>query len=730
MFPSLILFDAPFDMGTCGPLVLNPALGVAVVQGNSLELSYGASRFRTADPRIAELLREVIEGARSTAQLLVQSGEASVFRGQVILELLDAGILVEDCPLSSESKRFWLARKIAPAFALKRLGSFGLSLTAGGRSVGTDLTRLFALGMQGPKDHSPSRVVVCSGQELISVQQCLGERDRAMPVFRYGGSVFWGPLFDRNTPCPLCYQRIIERLGKGGTSEGVSEGIRSIHDGLGSLVDENALSDEMTKDIALAIVCPSQSQCVDEIRSMSTSEETRKHVVLPACTCSVRRSASAELDCDSQTKSRSEPALDVGTAEFSRSAFIRHYSFLQDSPLAIIQHREALRFTGLHSMAVIRYLFRYPDRRSLDVAWGKGISVSEAEVTGLGEVIERYSCSYWGRNEVERRITRSGLAGSSANSDIAPNAVMLFADQQFVGVPILGGPIHARRPSRCDASLLSSIKLRCVLTGSWFWVPEELIYFDVPNPSGKCLVDSSGVAAGSIMGDAVERAFLELVERDAFAIWWYNRISHPALNLGEFPGISALVSEHVKRGNRISCFDITTDLGIPVVAAYFERESSGIRKFEVATACHRDLSQAVRSAIAEVTLKYEVACASGVDGGGRLAAAEAAWILARSDEVIGVLERGLGLMSSSLEPNGADLLRVVLRHTGAARNAFVVDLTSRDIGCPVARVIVPGLRPQWPRFGPGRLFNVPVSMGWRATPLLYGELNQQPASMS
>jgi len=44
----------------------------------------------------------------------------------------------------------------------------------------------------------------------------------------------------------------------------------------------------------------------------------------------------------------------------------------------------------------------------------------------------------------------------------------------------------------------------------------------------------------------------------------------------------------------------------------------------------------------------------------------------------------------------------------------------------VVKVFVPGLRHFWPRFAPGRLYDVPVSMGWLAAPLTEDQLNTQP----
>ena len=65
----------------------------------------------------------------------------------------------------------------------------------------------------------------------------------------------------------------------------------------------------------------------------------------------------------------------------------------------------------------------------------------------------------------------------------------------------------------------------------------------------------------------------------------------------------------------------------------------------------------------------------------------------------------------------------VERARRAGLDTIVVDLSRADVDLAVAKVVVPGLRHFWPRFGPGRLYDVPVAMGWRDRPLTESELN-------
>jgi ribosomal protein S12 methylthiotransferase accessory factor len=57
---------------------------------------------------------------------------------------------------------------------------------------------------------------------------------------------------------------------------------------------------------------------------------------------------------------------------------------------------------------------------------------------------------------------------------------------------------------------------------------------------------------------------------------------------------------------------------------------------------------------------------------------------------------------------------------------LVLDQTRPEIGMPVVKVVVPGMRHFWPRFAPGRLYHVPVQLGWLPRPTDEGDLNPIP----
>ena len=70
-----------------------------------------------------------------------------------------------------------------------------------------------------------------------------------------------------------------------------------------------------------------------------------------------------------------------------------------------------------------------------------------------------------------------------------------------------------------------------------------------------------------------------------------------------------------------------------------------------------------------------------------------------------------------------DVRTCVERAARVGLETLVLDLTRPDLGLNVVKVAVPGLRHFWPRFGPGRLYDTPVRLGWRSTPLTETQLN-------
>jgi len=231
----------------------------------------------------------------------------------------------------------------------------------------------------------------------------------------------------------------------------------------------------------------------------------------------------------------------------------------------------------------------------------------------------------------------------------------------------------------------------------------------------------------------VLQGFLELVERDATAIWWYNRMNKPGVDLPSF-GLSYLtdLAVHYDSLDRdLWALDLTHDLGIPAFAALScRKETRGQVLFGLG--CSLDPAVALLRAFAELNQFI-----SGMGPGAETSLGDEEtlrWLRTATLDNQPYLAPAPGVAPRRLEDfaNAAsgDLLADIqcckARVEAKGMEMLVLDLTRADAGMPVVKVIVPGLRHFWARFAPGRLYDVPVAMGWLERPLAEADLNPNP----
>jgi len=358
---------------------------------------------------------------------------------------------------------------------------------------------------------------------------------------------------------------------------------------------------------------------------------------------------------------------------------------------------------------------------------GKGVTPIQAEVGALCEALERHSGHHDGDEERVRASFRS--LGDKA---VHPGACQLFHERQFadrVRSNASHGPFQfVGEPFDEDAEL-DWTPVWSLTRGEHRLFPAAMLYFGAPGPPS-LRADSNGNAAGGTLEDAVLQGMLELVERDAVALWWYNRTRQPGVDLDAFgdPWIAELREVYAGLGREVWVLDVTSDLGVPVLAAV-SRDTRGPREaIMLGFGAHLDPAVAVRRALTELN-QMMPAVLDGWDGGDDPDAVR--WL--RDATVAGepYLRPDPALGAARFEDaSSPDLLADVRLVQGkleaAGLEVFVLDQTRPDIGLPVVKVIVPGLRGFWARFAPGRLYDVPVRLGRLAEPTAYEDLNPMP----
>jgi len=259
------------------------------------------------------------------------------------------------------------------------------------------------------------------------------------------------------------------------------------------------------------------------------------------------------------------------------------------------------------------------------------------------------------------------------------------------------------------------------------YLPTSVLYFFYSGPAA-IHADSNGCAAGNTLAEAVVQGFLELVERDSYAIWWYNRSQRVEVDLNQFDDsyVHDLQTQLADTGRRLWVLDITSDLGVPTYVAIAHWMQNGLENIEFGSGAHFDSRIALLRALTELNQFLSIGLMGG--GSGEKSSLDGTTPLRLRDYPFLTPSRKPAAATASgpkaglIDNTREQALACVEIARRAGLDFLVLDQTRPDIGVPVVRVIVPGLRHFYRRFGPGRLYDVPVKLGLLDRPLPEGEL--------
>ncbi|NKE61452.1 TOMM precursor leader peptide-binding protein [Lentzea sp. PSKA42] len=367
---------------------------------------------------------------------------------------------------------------------------------------------------------------------------------------------------------------------------------------------------------------------------------------------------------------------------------------------------------------------------------GKGRTDVQARVSAVCEAIERY-CGVWSPG---RQTTVGSYAELGPQKAVAVEDLLLFSADQYANrqsfnregagrLHHVPEPYHHARPIEWTSawSLTHDRERLLPAAFTWFGHPELTAY-------PFCIADSNGNAAGNTLEEAILQGFCELVERDSVALWWYNHVRRPAVDLGSLRSqyVDALRSYYADLGRELWMLDLTTDLGVPAFAAVSRRTDHPVEDVLVAFGAHLDPRTAALRALTELNQFLPAVATREADGGTRYLeddpstldwwhttrVAAQPWLLPDPDAAP---------VSVDMTELSGDLAEQVRRCVDLAANAglevIVCDQTRPDIELHVVKVVVPGMRHFWRRVAPGRLYDVPVRLGWIDKPVAEGDLN-------
>lgn len=355
--------------------------------------------------------------------------------------------------------------------------------------------------------------------------------------------------------------------------------------------------------------------------------------------------------------------------------------------------------------------FRVPD-----TVVGKGDTKLKASVGCLAEAIERYSNAFSWQSEI--RCSYEFIKEKALH----PNTLLNFSQTQYKNRDKINFNRYGfnKVPKPYDNNKIGWTLISSLMDNKKYYVPSSYCYISYPFEEDIeiCPGNSNGCASGNTIEEAIFYALLELIERDAVALWWYNRIARPCIDLKILKDekIYRFESYLKNQDRKFYVLDITTDLEIPCYVAVSSKNDGNEIFFGSST--HLDPNIAIRKAINELT---QIMIKSNT----RDISIES--IPNHEKELMQWLTNENIENHNHLSPNGVttnlmpnfstddfinDITFCLKKFEKNELDVLFLNLTHPDLHFPTVRLISPGLRHFWSRLGSGRLYEVPVKMKW------------------
>ena len=740
-------------------------LEVSIVDNNKLFIGAEDAHFLIEDAE-ANLVARAIDGCTELDEIIASTASSIPIPSilSVIGRLAAGGHLVDGAALDDlEATAWWDHRGVNPSQAAARVTSASaliIDLTdSEGKSellvqslMHSGITSV--LGTTESSDQHDIAIVITFDHldpRVAAIDQTMKEAGRPwLMVCPSGETIKVGPFFIPGvTACWHCMEmRMRGNRQLDAYLERKHQTTVSRHAMPPALDATKSIAFGIASSEAIAFLGGGAPSCIGHILTMDTvSYQTDRHAVIrrPQCPqCGDVSTATSQPQISLQPTPKGYTADGghrVVRPEVTYERLIKHVSWLTGAVSSL--KRQTINDDGVtysyasgHNFALMQDSTFFLKKNLRGRSGGKGRTDVQAKVGAICEAIERYSGVFRG-DEVRTRAKFIDLENA-----VHPKDLLGFSELQY----------DTRDEwNRNNLSTYHIVPERFDVTREIDWteawslsnntsrlVPTSYCYFGHPDISEHffCASDANGNAAGNTLEEAILQGLLELVERDAAAVWWYNRLSLPEVDLESFnePYTATLLEHYRQLGRTLWVLDLTTDLGIPVFAAVSRLENGPTEDILIGFGCHLDPHMAMMRSLTEVNQFLPAVCEKRPDGTTNywLDDRDAIewWMNATISNESYVLpdpnaakiraEHYSGLVSDDI---AVDVRTCVEKIASAGHEVIVVDQTRPDLELSVVKVMSPGLRHFWRRLGEGRLFTAPVSMARRSSPLGEDELN-------
>jgi oxazoline/thiazoline synthase len=183
--------------------------------------------------------------------------------------------------------------------------------------------------------------------------------------------------------------------------------------------------------------------------------------------------------------------------------------------------------------------------------------------------------------------------------------------------------------------------------------------------------------------------------------------------------------------------DITSDLKIPVFVALSRNQDQLLEEITYGFGAHFDPRLAIQRAITELNQSLAIFSTKTINLIPQRISTQ--YLQDQNGRASTFREQNHVIPKNLLSPKSysdycfyetGDLLDDVFACLDVAKKhgfeMLILDQTRPDIDVKVVKVIVPGLRHFWKRTGTGRLYEVPVNLGYLSKPTSEHDLNKVP----
>jgi ribosomal protein S12 methylthiotransferase accessory factor len=712
--------------------------------------------------KIVPLLDGTLTEEEIVDKLRTELPEAYIF--YALMELEQKGFIIENDPiLDPNLTLFCESLSLDIHNVQKRLQSSQVTLRALGSLSCQNLSDSLERSHIQVVDSGEIEIILTDDylrEELDEINRINLEKARPWMLVKPIGTVLWiGPIFHPQKTA--CWQCLAQRLRNNRPSEGFIQRRRDSVSPLTPPLVDLPVTQEIayamaTNEILKWIICGENKRLEGMIVTYDTLSLTlQNHVIVkrPQCNHCGYLKPQTDRPLPVILGSRKKKFIsDGGHRSIPPEETLKRYQH-HISPLSgVVRSLENLSYVGnglVHIYTAKHHwacMFDDLDNLQKNIGGrssGKGRTEAQGKASGFCEAIERYSSIFQG-DEVRIKSSYQELGDRA----IHPNACMQFSQAQYDHREAWNAQrsdLFQKVPEPFDVEReIEWTPLWSLSQQTFKYLPTAYCYAGYPKPiNPDCWADTNGCAAGNTLEEAILHGFLELVERDSVALWWYNRLPKPRVNLESFnePYFQAITDYYQSIGRELWVIDLTADLQIPTFAAISRRCDRAIEDIIFGFGTHFDPKLAIQRALTEISQVLPSVLSANPDGTTRYAiSAEPQmlqwWQTATLENQAYVvpdvcvapkvnLDYAIVWYEDFLE----DIKYCQRLVEEKGMEILVLDQTRPDIGLKVVKVVVPGLRHFWKRLAVGRLYDVPVQMGWLEKSLTEEELNPIPLWM-